>query len=343
MIGLIENRRTLRILELFSRIFNFYRKHFELFWKVMIPLILLSFLIDFVVLNGFYRYFPNTSWVVGTSEGFSVTTVFESMQNWTFTFTFSSFITIFLWFAMCPLALTTFHRCHSINVSVQSVWQRTLRRIGSIFGASFLLLVWFLCIGICFLLLSVFFVLPTNSFPLFLLIGIAFIFVISYFMVRWSLFNQGIIIENLTALQAFRRSSELVRGRWWGFFVRYLLLVWGSGVLTGLIFAFTLIQLSIVEPGFMAIRNELLSEKSIGILLGIEAWLLYSNVLLGIGDINLALSSTPQFWTIGIILVIKTLIFAFLTPLWAILTTHLYLEQTGGEIDNGEILENSMV
>ncbi len=342
MIGSIENRRTLRIPELFSGVFNFYRRHFSLFWQVMVPLILLSFLIDLVILNGFYRYFPNISWVVGTSDGFSVTTTFESMQNWTYTFTFSSFITIFLWFAMCPLALTTFQLCRDMNVSVQSIWRRTLRRIGSIFGASFLLLVLLLCILVCFLLPSALFALSTNSPALFILFGLVFICVISYFMVRWSLFNQCIIIENLSALQAFRRSSELVQGRWWGFFIRYLLLVWGSGVLTGLIFAFTIIQLSIVEPEFTPIRNELLSEKLIGIFLGIDAWVQYSNVKLGIGDINMALLGAPGFWAIGIILVIKTLIYAFLTPLWAILTTHLYLEQTGGEIDSGEIPENSM-
>ena len=341
MMGLIENRRTMGIPELFSSVFNSYHKHFALFWKVMIPLILLSFLIDLVVLNGFYRHLPNTSWIVGTSDGFSVTTVFESIQNWTFTFTFSSFIAIFLWFAMCPLALTTFQLCRDMNVSVQSVWQRTLRRIGSIFGASFLLLVWFLCIAICFLLLSSL-LFAANFSPLFFLMGLVFIFVISYFMVKWSLFNQGIIIENLTALQAFRRSSELVRGRWWGFFGRYLLLTWGAGVLTGVVFALIFIQLSTVEPEFALIRNELLSEKLIGIFLGIDIWLQFSNVQLGIGDINMALPGTPRFWAIGIILVVKTIIYAFLTPLWAILTTHLYLEQTEGKFDSGGTVENSM-
>jgi xanthosine utilization system XapX-like protein len=339
MIGSTENGHTLRIPKLFSGIFNFYRRHFSLFWQVMIPLILFSFLTDLVILNGFYRYFPNTSWVVGTSDGFSVTTVFGLTQHQTFTFTFSSFITIFLWFAMCPLALTTFQLCRDMNVSVLNIWQQALRRFGSIFGASFLLLVLFICVGICFLLLSTLFALPTDAFPLFIVFGLVFIFVMSYFMVRWSLFNQCIIIENRSALQAFRRSSELVQGRWWGFFVRYLLLVWGAGVLTGVVFAFTFIQLSIVEPEFILIRNDLLSEKIISILIGIDAWVEHNNVKLGIGDIDNALSGTPRFMAIGIILVIKTLIYALLTPIWAILTTHLYLEQTGGEVDSGEIPE----
>lgn len=330
MIGSTENRRPLRILELFSSVLNFYSKHFGLFWQVMVPLILFSFLIDLVVLNGFYRYFPNTSWVVGTSEGFSVTAVFGLMQNWTFTFTFSSLITLFLWFAICPLALTTFQRCSDVDVSAHSIWRQTLRKIRSIFGASFLLLVWFLCAAISFVLLSSLFALPTNSFFLFLLIGLVFIFVISFFMVRWSLFNQGIIIENLTALQAFRRSNELVRGRWWSFFVRYLLLFWGAGVLTGMVFAFTFILLSIVEPEFTLIRNELLSEKIIGILIGIDVWVQYSSVELGIGNIETTLSGVPRFWSIGIILVVKTVIHAFFIPIWAILTTYLYLEQAEG-------------
>ena len=41
---------------------------------------------------------------------------------------------------------------------------------------------------------------------------------IAYFMVKWSLYNQGIIIENLSAVAAFRRSSEFVRGTWGQFF-----------------------------------------------------------------------------------------------------------------------------
>ncbi len=330
MIGSVENRRPFRIPELFSSVLSFYSKHFGLFWQVMVPLILLSFLIDLVVLNGFYRYFPNTSWIVGTSEGLSVTAVFGLMQNWTFTFTFSSIITLFLWFAICPLALTTFQLSRNMNVSVQSIWQRTFRRIGTILGASFLLLVLSLCIGICFLLLSALFALPTNSFPLFLLIGLVFIFVVSYFMVRWSLFNQGIIIENLTALQAFRRSNELVWGRWWGFFVRYLLLFWGAGVLTGMVFVFTFIPLSFVEPEFTLIRNELLSEKIIGILIGIDVWVQSNGIEFGFGNIKTTLSGMPRFWSIGIILVVKTVIHAFFTPIWAILTTYLYLEQSGG-------------
>ena len=343
MIGSTENRRPLRILELFSSVLNFYSKHFGLFWQVMVPLILLSFLIDLVVLNGFYRYFPNTSWVVGTSEGFSVTAVFGLMQHWTFTLTFSSSIALFLWFAICPLALTTFQRCRDMNVSVQRVWQRTFRRIGTIFWASFLLLVWLLCALICFFLLSTLFALPTNSFLLFIIIGLIFNFIIIHFMVRWSLFNQGIIIENLSALQSFRRSSELVQGRGWGFFFRYLLIFWGAGVLTGMVFTFTFILLSIIEPEFTLIRNELLSKKIIYILIGIDIWVQYSNVELGIGDIETTLSGVPRFWSIGIILVVKTVIHAFFAPIWAILTTHLYLEQTGNESDSVEISEDLLV
>ncbi len=342
MTGLIENRCVVGIVELFSSVFRLYQKHLGLFWRVMMPLILISLLCDIMMLNGFYHNFPNTSWVVSTSEGFSVTTAYESIQNWRFTFTFSSFILFFLWFTMCPLVLTTFQFCRDMNVSVQSVWQRTLRRIGSIFGASFLLLVLFLCIAICFLLLSLLFVLPTNSFPLFFVMGLVFIFTVSYFMVRWSLFNQGIIIENLSALQAFRRSSELVRGRWWGFFIRYLLLVWVSTVFLSVLFALSLILLSTVEPEFVPIRESLLSGRFFHLFFGIDAWINYNSVKINFGNIKMALWGTPSFWTIGVILVIKTLIHAFFTPIWAILTTHLYLEQTGGRFDSGRISENAM-
>ena len=153
--------------------------------------------------------------------------------------------------------------------------------------------------------------------------------IIVYFGVRWSLYNQCIIIEGLTAKAAFRRSSELVQGKWWAFFGRYLLLIWVSGVLTGLIFAITLILLSIANSEFVIIRETLLSERFIMLFFGIDIAFTFNGEAFVFGDIAATLDSRPSFWMIGVILVVKTLLCAAFEPIWAILTTHLYLQRTG--------------
>lgn len=153
--------------------------------------------------------------------------------------------------------------------------------------------------------------------------------IIVYFAVRWSLYNQCIIIEGLTANAAFRRSSELVREKWWAFFGRYLLLIWVSGVLTGLIFAITLILLSIANSEFMLIREELLSDRFVTVFFGMDVQFTFNGGELAFGDVAATLDGSPSFRAIGVILVVKTLLHAAFAPIWALLTTHLYLQRTG--------------
>jgi hypothetical protein len=313
-------------MQLISAIDRYYRENFQLFWRIMVPLIFLSFLLDVAILYGFYYNVTNTSWTVSTSDGFSVTRFFQRGTGLYFTFTFSSFIAIFLWFAMCPLALAVYQIRRGMNVSSRSVWRQTLRRIRSILMASLLLLVRGAMVLVPLLLIF----LALTSFPgapiVLVLIAAC---IIVYFAVRWSLYNQCIIIEGLTAKAAFRRSSELVQGKWWAFFGRYLLLIWVSGVLTGLIFAITLILLSIANSEFVIIRETLLSERFIMLFFGIDIAFTFNSEAFVFGDIAATLDSRPSFWVIGVILVVKTLLCAAFEPIWAILTTHLYLQRTG--------------
>ena len=43
---------------------------------------------------------------------------------------------------------------------------------------------------------------------------------------------------------------------------------------------------------------------------------------------KITLGGTPNFWTIGVIVSGHTLIYAILAPIWASLTTQLYMERT---------------
>ena len=155
---------------------------------------------------------------------------------------------------------------------------------------------------------------PTLFF-VFSCITAAWFVLVLYFVVKWSLYNQGIIIENLSIIAALRRSSELVRGAWWRFFGIYLLLIWASTVLTSLMLGLTIGLLSFAVPELIPIREVLQPAKLVSLLVG------------GYGKITLG--GTPNFWTIGVIVSVYTLIHAILAPIWASLTTQLYMERTG--------------
>ena len=109
--------------QLISTIYQFYRDNFWLFWRVMGPLIFLIFLVDIVILYGFYHNDTNTLWTVSTSSGFSVTRFFQTGTGLKITTTFSSFIYIFLCFVMFPLVFAIFQIHLGTNVASRSVWR----------------------------------------------------------------------------------------------------------------------------------------------------------------------------------------------------------------------------
>ena len=43
----------------------------------------------------------------------------------------------------------------------------------------------------------------------------------------------------------------------------------------------------------------------------------------------MSFENAPNLWTVGIMALVNALINAVVAPIWAILTTHLYLERTG--------------
>ena len=139
--------------------------------------------------------------------------------------------------------------------------------------------------------------------------------IVVYFGVNWSLYNQSIIIEGWTAVNAMRRSSSLVRGVWGRAAGMYLLLGLVSMLLTSVCLGLTLLVFSVTVPEFAPLREVLLSEKFFTLLFG--------------GYARISFESAPSFWTVGVIVIVNTLVHAVLIPIWAILMTYLYLERTG--------------
>lgn len=313
---------------LVSRIFREYRNNFGLFWHVMSPIIVFGFLFYVVLFLFFKLSFPESQWIFSTSDG--VAAWQESLEtspppsirlsglDWGMKLGGPSIHIGFLWLAMCPLAYAIVQRRNGVEVSFKVVWQLTLRKTLPILGVAFLIGLLVFGAGIPIVIghlisqeLLQTFITSYDSILIFIFFC-TFIFAI-YFVVKWSLYNQGIIIENLSAIAALRRSSELVRGAWRRFCRIYLLLIWASSIFSSILLGLTIVFLSFAVPEFIPMREILLPGKFIGFFF--------------FGYAKITLENAPNFWTIGIIISVHTLIYAILAPIWASLTTQLYMER----------------
>ena len=299
-----------------STIFREYRNHFGLFWRVMLPVIVFSLLFNITLFLVFKLGVPEAQWTFGTSKGIGTQSLREPTGVRSVVgFSASSFDIGFLWLAMCPLAFIIVHHRRGVDVTFSEVWRHTLRKTWSILSGYALLVA--LVLGIGLVVLSIALLIDTIS------IGLPasiFLFVLipgvpaAYFLVKWSLYNQGIIIENLSAIAAFRRSSEFVRGKWWQFFGMYLLLTLVTMVFTTAVLGLTLLLFSAATPEFAPLREVLQSGEFFDLFFG--------------GEVKITLESAPV-WAVGAMVAINTLIHAILAPVWALLTTHLYMKRAG--------------
>lgn len=312
---------------LISTIFKCYWKNFSLFWRIMLPVILFGFLFD-VGMNFSDSFFdPENLWRFDTARGSSVGEYPKSIGvDSGLIFIFHSFSIGFLWLAMCPLIFAIVESRRGLEITSRSAWRRARGHAGPILAAFFLLFLFEIAAFLPFSLLASG-ILPDAPLPygsslhlgLFLIVG-----VLIYWGVNWSLYNQSIIIEGRkSTIASLRRSSELIRGVWGWAFGRYLLLMLGTLVLTSLILGLTLLVFSLTVPKFAPLQEVLLTAKFLTLFVG--------------GYARISFESSPGFWSVGIVTMINTIIHAFLAPVWAILTTHLYMERTATRSQDSEI------
>lgn len=84
-------------------------------------------------------------------------------------------------------------------------------------------------------------------------------------------------------------------------------------MVTSILLGLTLVLLSFAVPEFIPMREILLPGKFISFFF--------------FGYAEIILENTPNFSTIGAVVGVQTLVYAILAPIWAILTTHLYMER----------------
>ena len=333
MHGVLENASNMASLPrqsgLLSTIFRAYRNHFGLFWRVMLPVIVLSLIFKLAVFLLFKFGVDGAQWSFSTSQGISAprsSSIFNESSGTSQPslestgvrsgrgFSASSFTIGFLWLTMCPLILII-RQHRGTAATFREVWRQTLRKTWAILSGSLLASALTLGIGLVPISLMLLMEPIQLRFPTLILLSLLIPGVpITYFLVKWSLYNQGIIVENLSAIAAFRRSSALVRGVWGRFFSMYLLLALGTTMFTTAVFSLTLLLFSVVAPEFAALQEVLQSKEFFTLFFG--------------GYVQITLESVP-IWAVGVMSTVSTLIHAILAPIWALLTTHLYIERAG--------------
>ncbi len=314
---------------LVSRIFRDYRNNLGLFWQVMLPLIIVN-LLFYMGISLFWKLMsPGGLWMISTESHLAAHPAYPSSSQsglptgvtWGMNLSTTSHVSL-LWLAMCPLIFIIVQRRNSINPTFKTTWQQTLRKTVPILGIALFIgiLIPIVPVAFSFLVFEIFLknLIPSHSTALLFVsawISLAwFLFTTAYLFVKWSLYNQGLMIENLSAMGALRRSSELVRGRtWWRLLGIYLLLIYVTTVLTSVLLGLTIVFLSFAVPEFIPMREMLLPQRFISLFF--------------FGFARVSIDNAPNYWTIGAMVSVHTLIHAILAPVWASLTTHLYTER----------------
>ena len=353
---------------LLRTIFTQYRDHCGLFWRIMLPVVIIAIALEVVVFfysvtrvekytdDIFLENVYTTGSSVNTTSGVYPTMAlakrdvpadlsrpdvnlqifstlsFSSTDNdgttWSWGLNFRIFDyspLILLLLTLCPLSLAVARISHSstsqasVSLTARDVWRQTGRKFLGVLGAS-LLFVLITDAG-TYLYLGILWLVHTSR-PLhehlsdlsvsLYLFGIL-VLLRCYLLVTLSLYNPCLILENNSIIGIFRRSHALVSRARLRFFGVYFLTGWIASVITSVLFGVVLFVFSLFVSELGPVRDALSSLRFLTLFIG--------------GDVEVVLPKLLNVPATVAILIVKGLIATFLVPIWAILTTHLYLER----------------
>ena len=358
---MVDNQRA----NLARTIFTQYRDNFGVFWRIMLPIAIIAIVLEVVVffqsvtrvekdINDIFR--ENVYTTVGnvnTDSGVYPTIslpkkdasaassepdvswqllpipYFTSTDNegitWSWGINFQSFNygpLILLLLTLCPLSLAVARISRSSQVSevaqdlapstAREMWGQTGRKAFKILIAFFLFI---LCVDVVSYLHGlVSWLAPSLVRGL----SIELVFILTmvyqaYVLVTLSLYNPCLILENNSIIGIFRRSHALVSGARLRFFGVYLLTGWIASVATSVLLGSMLLVFSMFISELVPVRDALSPLRFLTLFIG--------------GNVEVILPQLLSVPVVVAILVVKGLIATFLVPIWAILTTHLYLER----------------
>lgn len=165
-------------------------------------------------------------------------------------------------------------------------------------------------------------IIPTDSWSTIALLMTPFYYIFTaltlYLLVAISLYNPCLILEdNSSVVGVLRRSWSLVHGAKWRFIGIYLLAGWIISVIDSVLMGAILWGFSLFISDLAAIQVALSPLKFLTLFIGADIQVLLPQLL-----------STP---IVVAILGIDALMQTFWLPIWAILTTYLYLQRVDGK------------
>ena len=361
-----DNQRA----KLARTIFTQYRDHWGLFWRIMLPVVIIAIALEVVVfffsvtrvenyidatndidekfrenayttvgnvntVSGVYPTIslpkkgtsaeasePDVNWRILPIPYFTSTDSEGITWNWAINFrSFDYGPLILLLLTLCPLSLAVARISRSSEVSeaaqdlmsptAREMWRQTGRKAFKILIAFFLFI---LCVDVVSYLNGlVSWLAPSLARRFIELVFILTIVYQTYFLVTLSLYNPCLILENNSIIGVFRRSHALVSGARLRFFGVYLLTGWIASVVTSVLLGAMLLVFSLFISELGPVRDALSPLRFLTLFIG--------------GDIEVVLPQLLSVPATVAILIVKGLIATFLVPIWAILTTHLYLER----------------
>ena len=255
--------------DILDTIFSFYRDHFRL-------------LVGISAIYAFWHLFHRF--------------VFSSSTHW-----------LIDWFALVVDAL--FYGwlvCASMQIylgkhtTIGAAFKQVKRQFWSYLGSS---LIWMLVIGTVIIGVAVFVALAISSSPYSTIIGFIIGFPCGiYFGTRWGFHAQAVLVEEVSATNALRRSRELVTGAWWRVF----------GILSAIVLLALMIELILVT-----------SLMSIFILSGVGGEVDFAEMIRQILQIMGYNAEEAD----DLLFIISAVVSIFTTPILSIGVTLLYFDQ----------------
>ena len=245
----------------------------------------------------------------------------KSFWQWTLRFQIPDYYTplILMLLTLCPLSLIIVRlSSDEIPLTAREAWRQTGKKAFTVLIAAvlFVLIVDvgnYINAGIGWLIPSL--IKPWSVTLIMVLTILANI----YFLVTLSLYNPCLILEKNSLINIFRRSHTLVSGARLRFLWIYLLTGWIAAVFTSVLLGAVLLLFSVFFSELTPIREALTPLKFLSLFVG--------------GNVGVMLPKLPSILPTILLLIVRDLIFVFLVPVWAIVTTRLYLEriETNGE------------
>ena len=268
---------------------------------------------------------PNVNWQILPVPHVSATNNYgKSTWQWTLHFQIYDYYTplILMLLTLCPLSLVIARLSSnsrlfdvppdSIPLSAGEAWRQTGKKAFTVLVAAVLFVliadvgknIYF---GIQSLIPS--FIGSSSATLIFILA----IFTNIYFLVTLSLYNPCLILEKNSLINIFRRSHALVSSARLRFLWIYLLTGWIAAVFTSVLLGAVLLLFSVFFSELAPIREALTPLKYLSLFVG--------------GNVGVVLPKLPGILPTVLLLIVRGFIFTFLVPVWAIVTTRLYLER----------------